>query len=283
MKLHKPASIFLFLISILALCLLLVTVCVIQRTQSEPSESSGQSSEAVSPPDAGCDSIPPPSGESSVESPEEDLSIPSPPESDTAENPPDPQDSADPFPDTAIVGNSFVFDLKNYGLIPSADIFARVGLTVRTVFTKSAPGSSIPVIDELNARRYRHVVLVFGENELGWVYPEIFKEEYAKVIDAVRQRQPDAAIYIQALFPVSAAASEKNEYNTNNSRIQEYNQLLETLASETGANYLDPGAEMRTADGCLPDGAASDGIHPNIQYCEIWVEYLRTHLKGDPS
>lgn len=69
---------------------------------------------------------------------------------------------------------------------------AGVGLTVRTVFTESVAGSTIPVIDELKAKQYKTVILVFGENELGWVYPEIFKEEYAKVIDAVRERQPSA-------------------------------------------------------------------------------------------
>ena len=268
MKLHKLSYTLLALVSAFALCLLLITISVVRQRQTLASSQSETSY--------------PKANSSAPDSEEESALVSAPPppvESSTA----DLEDLADPFLDTAFVGNSFVFDLKNYGLIPSADFYGRVGLTVRTVFTESVVGSTIPVIDELNAKQYKTVILVFGENELGWVYPEIFKEEYAKVIGAVRERQPGADIYVQSLFPVSAAASATNEYNTNNTRIQEYNHLLEALAAETGAGYLDPGSEMRDRDGCLPDEAAADGIHPNIQYCQIWVDYLRTHLKGDPS
>ena len=273
MKLHKPTYPLLVLVSAFALCLLLITISVIRQRQN-PASSQLEASSSSRPEMSSAEE------NASVQSPGEDSSAPPPPAESSAASL---EDCADPFLDTAFVGNSFVFDLKNYGLIPSADFYGRVGLTVRTVFTESVAGSTIPVIDELKAKQYKTVILVFGENELGWVYPEIFKEEYAKVIDAVRERQPSADIYVQAIFPVSAAASAKNEYNTNNLRIREYNQLLEALAAETGAGYLDPGSEMQDSDGCLPDEAAADGIHPNIQYCQLWVHDLRTHLKGAPS
>lgn len=120
---------------------------------------------------------------------------------------------------------------------------------------------------------------MFGLNELGWDYPSVFKEDYGKVIDAVRQRQPNAKIYIQSLLPVSAAASQKNTNNVNNPRIREYNALLKELAQEKKVVYLDVASALQDAQGNLPDEASADGIHPNIAYCHRWVDYIRDSLE----
>ena len=96
-------------------------------------------------------------------------------------------------------------DLYTYGGAGNADFYYRVGLTVRTVFTKPTAKGSVPVIDELKGKSYGKVLLMFGENELGWSAGSAFVTDYGKVIDAVRQRQPDATIYVQSIFPVTKA------------------------------------------------------------------------------
>lgn len=181
--------------------------------------------------------------------------------------------------DAVFVGNSVIDDLNTYNILPNSDFFARTGLTVTTVMTKSTVKGTVPVIDELNNKKYGKVILMFGLNELGWDYPSVFKEDYGKVIDAVRQRQPDAKIYIQSLLPVSAAASQKNTNNVNNPRIREYNALLKELAQEKKVVYLDVASALQDAQGNLPDEASADGIHPNIAYCHRWVDYIRDSLE----
>lgn len=182
------------------------------------------------------------------------------------------------FDDAAFVGNSLIDDLYTYGGAGNADFYFRIGLTVKTVFTKPTATGSVPVIDELNNKSYGKVLLMFGENELGWSYPSVFIEEYGKVIDGVRQRQPNATIYIQSILPVSKAASQKNQNQVNNTRINQYNAMLKDLAKEKGVVYLDVASVMKDSQGNLPDDAAPDGVHPNKKYCLKWLDYLKQNL-----
>ena len=52
------------------------------------------------------------------------------------------------FDNTAFVGNSVIDDLDTYNILPNSDFFARTGLTVTSVMTKSTVKGSVPVIDE---------------------------------------------------------------------------------------------------------------------------------------
>lgn len=182
------------------------------------------------------------------------------------------------FSDAAFVGNSFVEDLDTYNLVPAADCFARVGLNVQTALTKPTLRGDVPVIDELNGKQYGKVILVFGENEVGWASADTFARYYGELIDQVRQRQPAAVVYIESIFPVSAAVSAENKDQLNNQRIGEFNDRLQRLAEEKGAVYIDGASVLRNAQGELPADAATDGIHPKIGYYREFVEYLRTHL-----
>lgn len=178
---------------------------------------------------------------------------------------------------SAMIGNSYVEDLNILGILPQMDFYDRVGLNVETVFSLSTSTGKDPIIDMLNARQYKSVYLLFGENELGWEGTKPFISAYGKVIDAVRSRQPNAKIYVQSIFPVSASVSAQNTDNTNNARISEYNTQLKALAVQEGAVYLDVASAMTDKDGNLPSDAAPDGIHPNDKYCKLWADYLKAH------
>lgn len=185
------------------------------------------------------------------------------------------------FDNAAFLGNSLVDDLNTYNILPNTDFFAKTGLTVTSVMTQSTVKGTVPVIDELTKKQYEKVFILFGLNELGWEYPSVFEEDYGKLIDEVRLRQPDAEIYVQSLLPVSAAASEKNKNNVNNPRIQQYNELLKTVAREKGVVYLDTPDALQDSDGNLPDKASADGVHPNPTYCKYWMESIRDTITSN--
>ncbi|MEG0874595.1 MAG: GDSL-type esterase/lipase family protein [Clostridiales bacterium] len=192
-----------------------------------------------------------------------------------------PKVKTDVFENTAFLGNSCVEMLKTYGIPQNTDFYSRVGLTVETVFTKTMVNSDTLVIDNLNNTNYDDIFLVFGENELGWSYSEVFTEDYLKLIDAVKTKVPKANIYVMSILPVSDKKSEENEDNTNNQRIGEYNSLLEDLAKNTGVNYVAPATGLLTENGTLKEEASTDGIHLNSIYCQIWVDNLKSILKEE--
>ena len=176
------------------------------------------------------------------------------------------------FDNCAFVGNSRVLDCKNYGLVDN--VYAVVGLNVDTVFTKSVSGSNVPVIDELNGKHFDKIYLMFGDNECGWPNTDEFIRRYAKVVDAVHERVPEAEIYLQSILPISKKASDENNYGCNNTTINNLNKKIEKLAADKGVHYIAPAEAMRGSDGALPPEAASDGIHLKKKYCEIWLNYL---------
>lgn len=176
------------------------------------------------------------------------------------------------FDNCAFIGNSRVIALKNYGLVKNA--YAVVGLTVDTIFTKSVAGSTVPVIDELWGKDFEKVFIMLGDNECGWGNKDIFINRYSKVIDAVKERIPDAEIYLQSVLPVSESASASNPFGVTNDNINKLNVKIEKLAADYGIHYINPASALMNSDGALPDDAASDGIHLNKKYCKIWLTYI---------
>lgn len=187
------------------------------------------------------------------------------------------------FSNTALVGNSYIDSFAIYDAMPGASYYYRVGLDVNTAFSQPMlRGDDVetPVIGLLEGKSFEHIVFFFGENELGWSNREAFQEGYAKVIDAARGYCPDATIYLSAIPPVSAEASEKNEDNTNNTAIQACNEEIRQIAEENGATYVDAFAALADSDGCLPADAAADGIHPAKEYTEKWAALLKQSMEA---
>lgn len=176
------------------------------------------------------------------------------------------------FDDCAFLGNSRLIALRGYGLVKN--VYAAVGLTVDTVFTKSEAGSDAPVIDELNGKNFKRIYLMFGDNECGWPNIDAFIRKYAKVVEAARERVPDAEIYLQSVLPISAKESAKNEFGCNNDVINNLNKRIKRLADDEGVAYIEPALALKNSDGALPPDAASDGVHLRKKACVIWLNYL---------
>ncbi len=176
------------------------------------------------------------------------------------------------FDNSVFLGNSRFISFKNYGL--AKNVYSVVGLNVDTVFTKSVSGSNVTVINELNGKKYEKVILMFGDNECGWPNQNVFIERYSKVIAAVREKIPDAQIYLHSILPVSAQASSKSEFSCNNETINALNIKIKQLAADEGVEFIEQPDCLKGADGALLPEAASDGIHLNKKYSEIWLNYL---------
>lgn len=180
------------------------------------------------------------------------------------------------YSDAAFIGDSRTEALKTYGLLKNATYYTYKGLKVDTVFTEPCideGGTKMTVMDAISLHQYNRVYISLGVNELGWVSTDIFIEDYGKIIDTLKETQPNATIYVQAILPVSQKKSEQDKIY-NNPRINEFNTLLEQMAADKGVVYLPVNTAVMDETGSLPVGASTDGVHPNIDYCRKWVAYL---------
>ena len=179
------------------------------------------------------------------------------------------------FDGCAFVGNSMFEALHAYGVVTHGAFFTTVGLNINTVYTETSTHGSIPVIDELNSGNYLGVLLMFGQNELGWPDPSVFIRKYADLIRDVKSRQPNARIFITGMTPITKALSDRNENGITNENINYINSLLANLASQFGyCRYISVPDGMYDASGALPAAASGDGLHLNMTYSRIWAEYL---------
>lgn len=183
------------------------------------------------------------------------------------------------FDDAVFLGDSRTEGLFLYSGLKTGHPYTAVGATVESVFTKknfqTESGEKVPILDAMAGQACGKVYIMLGINELGWTKTQTFHDQYAKLIDRVRQDHPEAKVALQSIPPVSARQDAKKTY-VNNQRILAYNEVIRTLAREKQCYFLDV-ASCLTADGVLPVKQTTDGIHFNTAGCKTWLNYLRTH------
>lgn len=194
---------------------------------------------------------------------------------------PAPTEQGTPVPDytvfrnCAFVGNSTFEGLYRFGIITEGSFFTKVGLNILSVYEDSTEHGEVPIIDELNTGSYAAVILMFGENELGWPNINVFINKYSQLLNDIWARQPDCDIFITGIPPVSEAKSAQgSESGVNNERIQLYNERLSELADERGCHFITVPGILLNENGALPEEASSDGLHLNLEYSRYWADHI---------
>ena len=193
---------------------------------------------------------------------------------------PESTDIADDFSDAVFIGNSLTVGLSMNCGKPLATFYASTGLNVNSVWDSATialdNGGYGTVFDALAQKQFARVYVMFGINEVGWPYWDVFRTNYGEVINKIKELQPGAKIYIESILPVSSKAVETDPVFTTD-KIDGLNEYVKNVAADTGTVYLDVNSALRQADGSLPEEASTDGIHLMKNYCMIWLKYLADH------
>ena len=142
------------------------------------------------------------------------------------------------FADAVFVGDSRTEGLKMYSGLDSSQFFSSVGMDVDKVFTDqvvSLNGQLLTVAQALEQASYSKVYIMLGMNELGWVYESVFADNYARIIDTIRESHPDATIYVQSILPVSQWKDGSNDIYTN-ANVVRLQKALVAMCEEKGVN-----------------------------------------------
>lgn len=184
------------------------------------------------------------------------------------------------FDDAIFIGNSRTEGFALYSGLGNIRAYTARGASVISVFTDpviSQKGEKVTIMEAVqNAQAFSKAYIMLGINELGWTNYASFIEQYGKIIDALREIQPDVVIYVQSILPVT---SEKSEHDAiyNNENIQTLNQLLQKMCEDKQAYYVNVAEAVCDENGALPADSAFDGVHLNRESCETWLDYLKTH------
>lgn len=185
------------------------------------------------------------------------------------------------FADAIFIGNSRTEGFFLYSGLSGSTSYASMGLNVSTVFTKEviaqADGTKVTVIEAMRrAPNFKKVYIMLGLNELGWVDSGAFQQHYERLVDAIREIQPEAIIYVQSILPVSANKSSSSDV-FNNTRVNLFNERVKGVAMNKKVFYLNVGEAVAGEDGFLPASETPDGVHLQKSLCVKWLDYLKTH------
>lgn len=180
------------------------------------------------------------------------------------------------FDDALFIGDSRTVGIRDYGTLKNADYFCNVGLSAYQIDNTTENGKTVWAF--LNEKKYAKIYVMLGINEVGNDI-ELTVSAYRKIIDGIKEVQPDAIIYIQANLHVTSAY-ENNIIN--NDRINMLNSRLSEMADNSKVFYLDANCIFDDEYGALPSESSSDGVHFLAKYYSIWCDWLcqNTVVKG---
>ena len=164
----------------------------------------------------------------------------------------------------------------------NSTVIAATGINLSTIATsavvKTANGR-VTVLDALG--QYPDtgkIYLLLGANGIAWMEKDSFIQLYGDFVRALKEKCPDALIYIQSIFPINEEKFAKHyDSQITNEKIAEYNDALLRLAKELGVYYLNVSEVIADASGALSGDATTDGMHIGTDYYEKWFNYLKKH------
>ena len=220
----------------------------------------------------------------------EDLNGPSKPpyavEPDTAPEPEPPAEPDEPvspfttvdasyFDDALFLGDSHTAGFHDYAGLRNATYFTKNGITVKEATEKSfvdIDGKKYTLAEALETRQFAKVYILLGVNELGGGTTEGWTQQYRTLLDLVREKQPDAIIFIQSMFHTTQEKSDSSYFK--NTVIDERNAAISQLADNKSIFYLPVHTIFDDENGALRADYSGDGVHVRAPYYVEWRDYL---------
>lgn len=179
------------------------------------------------------------------------------------------------FDDALFLGDSHIEGFSLFAGVPNATYYFQRGLTVWSVLTKDfvdGPRGKQTLSQALADQQFGKIYVLLGINELGDDTAEVFAEQYGVVINVLRELQPDAVIYIQAIFHTTQEKSETSRFK--NEIINERNEAIAQLADGEHVFFVDCNPLFDDETGALPPELTGDGVHIQAPYYARWRDYL---------
>ncbi|MDD6808368.1 MAG: acylhydrolase [Oscillospiraceae bacterium] len=177
--------------------------------------------------------------------------------------------------DALFIGDSRTVGLMEYAGIDGADYFCTVGMSVYNIHKKpvSVPKvGKVTLTELLNSKKYGKIYIMLGINEVGYKLSSTV-EKYSELIEFIKDKQPNAVIFIQANLHVSKSRSDSDKV-VNNIAINGLNAELAKLADGKSKFYLDANILFDDKTGALSSDKSEDSTHLYAKYYKEWGEWI---------
>lgn len=176
------------------------------------------------------------------------------------------------FDDALFIGDSRTVGIRDYGSLQNASYYCDVGLAASKL-DKSAIASAV------GGKTFGKIYIMLGINEVGNDF-EYTVSRFRTVVDAVREYQPNAVIYLAANLHVTAAAQQAG---ITNERIDYLNGRIKEFADNKSIFYIDVNPVFDDGAGNLNPDITGDGIHVFASYYNTWCDWLCMNTVGSAT
>lgn len=185
------------------------------------------------------------------------------------------------FDDMIFLGDSRTVAMEQYGYIKAENTFAENGINHQAfqhrTFTDTVSQTVGTYADIIQARQPGKVYVALGINGVAFMEESLFMEEYATLIDTIKEASPNSKIIIQSILPVKNFQTHSSAHMTNES-IDYYNGLLLNLAEEKEVYFLNLAPELKTTENELNSiYDTGDGLHFKQETYDVILQYIKTH------
>lgn len=178
------------------------------------------------------------------------------------------------------IGDSRTSTLYEYAGWDSTDFFVKNGMSVWEVWDTAVEirGEKDCTLEGMLSRKqYGKVYIMLGINELGTGTADTYGEQFQSVVNRIRELQPQAIVFVEAIIHVTQGKDDENTY-INNSEINARNEKLSQIADNINVFYIDVNEALDDpATGKLCADYTFDGVHIQAKYIDIWREFLLNH------
>ena len=133
-------------------------------------------------------------------------------------------------------------------------------------------GKKVTLAEALGTRQFGKVYILLGINEIGAYTAADWAAQYKSLLDLVREKQPDAVIFIQSIFHTTQKKSDSSYFK--NEVINERNAAIAQLADGKTIFYLDLNPLFDDENGALCVDYSGDGVHVRAPYYVQWRDHL---------
>ena len=123
------------------------------------------------------------------------------------------------------------------------------------------------MINTMSGLQPQVVFLALGLNDVSETNGDTdsFVESYRKVLASVREKLPEAVIYVNGILPVQNNALEKEPAYE---KIPQYNEVLIQMCKDENLTFIDNSSLVKD------EYYELDGEHMKIDFYPVWAEHM---------
>lgn len=176
------------------------------------------------------------------------------------------------FDDALFIGDSITTGLYLYGYLDPSLVYAKLGLAPSTALESEIDGETID--SKIKTNNPKKIYIMLGTNSVGYSDGDYLAGCMGELVRHI-SKVSEAKVYVLSIPPVTYYAEADYDNALTTAAIDEYNNALRNVISDTKAKFLDLHSVLTAPDGYYyEEYHEMDGIHFMGSTYQVMLSFL---------